>query len=322
MTLNGSSLALLRSWPRADAQVGPRVQRARPLVTRTSTGSGAADHSGLTSETKASNHGYAVTILSDFPSLDDKNLLLDALDASKYLTTMQMMRVVRVIYHKALEASGNAYPMTWLSVQIMEKEGSELFLESLVICCREWLNQQESELKKRNRTQDAWPAFLSLLRELYATMQPKKLNACPESRHNRTVQPLVQAHKHSLCLANLILDCAILLLDPSRTKDPGYALHAESIVNTLRCVGAYLEQDNAFKLQQLTTLFREVLLSQGLKLSSMCKKNLLEAVECQASDWIFSPNQQVSDDGVTAQQTSLNQPFSCPQVYYFPYTKT
>ena len=242
------------------------------------------------SKPKAMQH--LVSILSDFKSADDKSLLLDALDASKYLSMIQLMRVVRLIYHNALQSSGNAYPMTWLSFLVIEKESSELFLESLLTCCREWLSQQEVELRRRNKCHDSWSAFVSFLRELYACLQPKKMKARIEPDSNSS--DLLQAQKYSQCLANLILDCGLALLDASRAKDTDYALHIECIVNTLRCVGVYLEQDNSFKLDQLIMIFRKVLLSEAVKISSMSRKNLMEAIECKASNWIFTPNQQVS----------------------------
>lgn len=243
------------------------------------------------SKSKASQH--LLSVLNDFKSVDDKSLLVDALDTTKYLSMIQMMRVVRLIYHKALESSGNAYPMTWLSFMVIEKDDSELFLESLMTCCREWLSQQGAELKRKNKYHDGWSAFVAFLRELYACLQPKKMKS---DNVDLSCTDLVQrqAQKHSQCLANLILDSGLTLLDVNRTKDPAYAVHVESVVNTLRCVGVYLQQDNSFKLDQLMTIFRTVLLSESAKISSMSRKNLMEAIECKASNWIFTPNQQVS----------------------------
>lgn len=232
--------------------------------------------------------------MNDFKSTDEKLLLLDALDSAKYLSVIQMMRVVRLIHQKALESVHNAYPMTKLSFLIIEKDDSELFVESLLTCCREWFSQQGSDLKKKTRSHESWTAFVALIRELYITMQPKKMKARKEEPNGSDFVTVIKVRKHSQCLANLILDCGLLLLDLDRTKDPNYAQHVESIVNMLRCIGIYLEEDNKFKLDQLIQIFRRVLLSEVAKLSSECKKNLMEAVECRASCWIFSPNQQVS----------------------------
>ena len=233
-----------------------------------------------------------LAILSDFKTVEEKNLLLDALDAGKSLSTVQMMRVVRIVYLKALESSANAYSMTWLAFLIMEKDASHLFLESLLTCCREWLGQQEADMRRKSKTSDGLPAFLSFLREVYAAIQSRKTRVQPpDVNHNVSDS---QAAKHSQSLANLILDCGILLTQGSRTKDTNYALHVESVVNTIRCLGVYLEQDNQFKVEQLLMVFRRVLLSDVVRVSSMCKKNLMEAIECKASNWIFSPSQQAS----------------------------
>lgn len=236
---------------------------------------------------------HVLSILNEFKSADDKNLLLDSLDASKYLTVIQMMRVVRLVFHKAMESPGNAYAMTWLSFLIIEKDGSELVLESLLTCSREWFGQQEADLKRKNKCDEGWAAFVSFLRELYASLQPKKMKTQSGESKQPDLLPS-QALKHSQCLANLILDSGIALMDQSRAPDASYAAHAECIVNTLRCIGVYLEQDNCFKLDQLLMIFRKVLLSDAVRVSSVCKKNLMEAIECKASNWIFSPNQQVS----------------------------
>lgn len=260
-------------------------------------GDSTADRNGQPStppanSTSSKSIQHILSILNEFKTPEEKSLLLDAMDASKYLSTIQMMRVVRLIFMKALESSSNAYSMTWLSFLIMEQDASELFLESLLTCCREWLSQQETELKRKNRSHEAWPAFIAFLRELYASIQPKKTKVRPDREPSDL--PIIQSQKHSQCLANLVLDSGLTLMDAGRCKDANYVQHVESVVHTLRCVGIYLEQENKFKLEQLIMIFRKVLLSEVVKVSSICKKNLMEAIECKASNWFFSPNQQVS----------------------------
>lgn len=250
------------------------------------------DRNGMNSTRKPIQH--ILSILNEFKAPEDKSLLLDAIDASKYLSTIQMMRVVRLIYHKALESSANAYSMTWLSFLVMDQDGSELFLESLLTCCREWMSQQEIELKRKNRSHESWPAFIAFLRELYVTIQPKKSKVRSDQGSVATDFPNIQSQKRSQSLANLVLDCGLMLTDVSRAKDANYGQHVESVVSSLKCVGIYLEQESELKLEQLIMMFRKVLLSEAVKVSSICKKDLMEAIECKASNWIFSPNQQVS----------------------------
>lgn len=144
--------------------------------------------------TSIESNSQLVSLLEEFKSPEDRTLLTEALDPSKTLTTIQIMKVVRLIHHKALESSANAYPMTWISFFILEKDQSKMFLESLLTCCKEWFSEIESELISRTKCManqmpssnvvnsnssttayhKSWSSFLAFLRELYLVMQQKK----------------------------------------------------------------------------------------------------------------------------------------------------
>lgn len=235
-----------------------------------------------------------MAIIDEFRESEDKDLLLDSLDSSKFLSMIQMMKVVRIIYHKAMESSSNAYSMTWLSFLIQEKDRSRVFLQSLLTCCREWFTENETGKKNKNRSSDYWENFIVFLRELYMSLQSKRAAVSDDD------SIAVQLQKQSQSLANLILDASLHLINlKAMTNSLSFDHHLEIILSTLRCVGVYLEKDNDWKTSQLLSNFRLLLLSDK-DMSSVSKKNLMEGIEYRASGWMFNQNQ---------------------QVYYFPYTK-
>lgn len=258
---------------------------------------------------KAKTIQHVLSIIEEFKSLDDRNLILDALDSSKSLSMIQMMKVVRMIHHKALESSSHAHSMTWLCFLIMEKDNNKIFLESLLTCCREWFSQQEGDLRKKSTVRSSssstslWPPFLAFLRELLISLQIKRNNLkekkSPEASSASSSGEILQLQKYSQGLTNLLLDSCTLLIHPNRTRDVTFPVHLESVLSILRCVGAYLDKENSYKVTLLMNNFRLLLLSDSEHLSSISKKNLLEGIEYRSSTWVFNQNQ---------------------QVYYFPYT--
>lgn len=283
-----------------------------------------------------------VSLLDEFKSPDDRSLLCDALDSHKSLGTMQIMKVVRLIHHKALESSANAYPMTWVSFFILEKDQSKMFLESLLTCCKEWFSEIESELIARTNSTSSsplllsssstpgssvtsyhksWSSFLAFLRELYLVMQQKKnqlvtltgskgnyddtgrtSNTNANNRANRAIE------SYQLYLSKQSLTLANLLLDAAlslfriRSNDYNLSLDIESTVSMLRVVGSYLEQDNWSKMQQLMNVFR------GLLIDPKTANNLSSMNKKNLMEIIE----------FRACRWLFNQN---QQVYYFPYTK-
>lgn len=201
-----------------------------------------------------------------------------------------MMKVVRIIFHKAMESTTNAHSMTWLSFLIFDKDKNSIFLESLLTCCREWFTQRDLNKKDKNRSTDVWDAYAVFLREMYMSLLKKKTVVQEDDA--------IKLQKHSHGLANLLLDVSLSLIHPKAITDSSFDKHLETVLSTLRAVGIYLDQDNQYKTSQLLTHFRVLLLSDN-DMSSMSRKNLMEGVEYRSSGWIFNQNQ---------------------QVYYFPYT--
>jgi len=273
-----------------------RLEEAFIDASHTPTMTSEERESQKTCQVKTINH--VLSIIEDFKDQHDRNLIIDALDSSKFLSMIQMMKVVRMIYYKAMESTSNAYSMTWLSFLIMEKEEDKnrIFLESLLTCCREWFSQNDLEVtgKKKSKVCADWEGYLVFLRELYMSLQTKKtLHASGRSESDRE-----NIKKYSQSMANLILDASLLLIHPKRSTHELFERHLEMIISIIRCVGVYLENDNSWKTSQLLTQFRTILLTDDL--SCMSRKNLMEGIEYRASGWMFNQNQ---------------------QVYYFPYTK-
>jgi hypothetical protein len=233
-----------------------------------------------------------LSIIETFPEPEDRTLLLDAMDSSKLLSMIQMMKVVRIIFHKAMESTFNAHSMTWLSFLILEKDKSRIFLESLLACCREWFSQRALNKKDRNRSTEIWEAYTIFLREMYTSLNNKKSGVYEDDA--------IKLKKHSHGLANLLLDVSLSLIHPKAvTETSAFEKHLEAVMTTLRAAGSSLNQDNQWKMNQLMNNFRILLLSDN-EMSSISRKNLMEVIEYRSSEFVFDQHQ---------------------QVYYFPYTK-
>lgn len=106
--------------------------------------------------------------------------------------------------------------------------------------------------------------------------------------------------KQSQSLAMLLYDCCHAILTSLPTSG-STAIDIECLLNVLRSVGRFIEEDSVQRMDKIMFLIREVYIGPlATKLSTMSLKSLLELIECRSSRWQFNQAQ---------------------QIYYFPYTK-
>ncbi|XP_015794691.1 uncharacterized protein LOC107371188 isoform X2 [Tetranychus urticae] len=108
------------------------------------------------------------------------------------------------------------------------------------------------------------------------------------------------SYKQSQSLAMLLYDCCHAILTSLPTSG-STAIDIECLLNVLRSVGRFIEEDNVQRMDKIMFLIRETYVGPlATKLSTMSLKSLLELIECRSSRWQFNQAQ---------------------QIYYFPYTK-
>lgn len=116
--------------------------------------------------------------LTDFNLTTEQIILIKrAIDNPNNLTVNQLMEIVSIICSKAMESSMNSYGLAKICITIADKDANQIFLESLVNCCREWFNEKDKLIRSTSigsqHPKQRWLSYIAFVTELYLNLKSK-----------------------------------------------------------------------------------------------------------------------------------------------------
>uniref|UniRef100_A0A0A9XED2 CBP80/20-dependent translation initiation factor n=2 Tax=Lygus hesperus TaxID=30085 RepID=A0A0A9XED2_LYGHE len=220
------------------------------------------------SKSMSAAHGAHQTYVSSELSLFEKHSASDLVKKACFnpdeLQSMQLMDLAKVLVDKAMDDRAHAQSYASICLNIIEKESSGTFLESLLN-----ISQYTVEKKCYKDGTHRYHAFMAFLNELYSLLKPRQVHLRPHA----TVSP-------TLTVLSLIVQvCQSVLAQKNLT----HRTEVECLFFTVTTVGRDIEAEEPKLLDALMWSVRDAFLSPTT--SPPIKKTLLQLVELRATKW-------------------------------------
>lgn len=275
-----SSLGSTRSWTRG------RTRRTRPHRRKRATSSSAEDAGvtlpGLEKPQKQERR-------DDAPTSNRVSIVQRALSEPDSLTPVEVDRLVRVVFWKAIHDDDTAGPAARFCASVITAELDGMFIDRLLWACRDWFKQRDVPLRRSAAKAPAVPlmehdaghqltAFVSFMATLLSAIPGSGTAASVGSCHSG----------HLFCLAALLCDSCKLVL---RSPDLDWQKKVECLHNALTTAGEAAERGAPTRMVALVACLRDAFLSPDA--SEENRLTLLELIELRASGWKLSLEQQL-----------------------------
>lgn len=208
--------------------------------------------------------------------LEIQTVIRKSLEDPNKLSPRQLMELVRHIFNRVLDNSRYAEPAAKLCCNIIEKEKTETFLESLLNSCREWYNERDRLLRpfpsgNGSSSNHRWVAYVTFLYEMYAQMKTRQRSRGSSSGSIATASPM---------LLSLLCECCHVFLKPPSLKNLS---EIECLFFVLTSIGRDLENEFPQRLHQLISAVRDAFINPSIP--PFISKTLLQLIELHASKW-------------------------------------
>ncbi|XP_054925746.1 MIF4G domain-containing protein B-like isoform X2 [Dermacentor andersoni] len=221
---------------------------------------------------------------------DCHNVFRRAMQEPSSLSTDDLKLLSVAICQSAIRRVNYAIPAAEFCLAIIEAEGCETFLESLLLFCRELFNSRDEVLRPPDQPtvrSRRWVAYVTFLAEL--------LDGLSEGLGENTLRPChggaasTAKARSMMVLATLLCVSCHTILQPPSLYNP---TEMDCLRTALTTAGAALERVAPERLASLLREIHATLEMQGLPIRS--RHVLLELKELQAAGWQLSPAQQPS----------------------------
>ncbi|XP_049273426.1 uncharacterized protein LOC119398914 [Rhipicephalus sanguineus] len=240
------------------------------------------------------NHGqrsHVTTSISEVatPSpAEYQNLFRRALQEPNSLSMDDVQVLAASICQSAIRKVNYATPAAEFCVAIIEQEWGEVFLEYVLMFCRELFNSRDEVLRPPDQPtirSRRWVAYVSFLAELLDGLSDAQ--AENTARPCRTGGAYATKARRMLVLATLICVSCQTMLQPPSLYNP---TEMECLRTALITAGAALEHEAPERLAAVMREVQAALETQRLPIRS--RQVLQELMELKASAWQQTPSEQ------------------------------
>ncbi|XP_075730846.1 MIF4G domain-containing protein B-like [Rhipicephalus microplus] len=206
------------------------------------------------------------------------------------LTPVEVDRLVRVVFWKAIHDDDIAEPAARFCVRVVTAELDGVFIDWLLWTCCDWFKQHNVLLRRSTAIvqwepppqQDAGnqlTALVGFMATLLSSIPGKGTAASVGSCHPG----------HIFCIAALLCDSCKLVL---RSPELDHHTEVECLRRALTTAGEAAERGAPARMAALVTCLRDAFLSSDIPEDD--RLTLLELIELRASGWKLSLEQQLS----------------------------
>ncbi|KAL3218525.1 hypothetical protein MRX96_031519, partial [Rhipicephalus microplus] len=174
------------------------------------------------------------------------------------LTPVEVDRLVRVVFWKAIHDDDSAEPAARFCARVITAELDGVFIDRLLWTCRVWFKEHDVPLRR--------------------------------STARGTAASVGSCHSgHIFCIAALLCDSCKLVL---RSPELDHHTKVECLRRALTTAGEAAERGAPARMAALVDCLRDAFLSPDVPEDD--RLTLLELIELRASGWKLSPEQQLS----------------------------
>ncbi|XP_075732042.1 MIF4G domain-containing protein B-like [Rhipicephalus microplus] len=213
-----------------------------------------------------------------------------ALSDPDLLTPVEVDRLVRVVFWKAIHDDDSAEPAAKFCARVITAELDGVFIDRLLWTCRVWFKEHDVPLRRSTaRAQWKPPPQQEAVNQLTALVvfMAVLLSSIPGKG---TAAYVGSCHSgHIFCIAALLCDSCKLVL---RSPELDHHTKVECLRRALTTAGEAAERGAPARMAALVDCLRDAFLSPDVPEDD--RLTLLELIELRASGWKLSPEQQIS----------------------------